>query len=185
MTGGSEFCEVFFTGARTPADLVVGEVDDGWRVAMGALGTERGTTLLAEQLGIAREVDELVELARARGQAGDGVVRRRLAQAWIASRVMRWNGLRLMTTIATDPSAAATQASISKVFASAGHQRIGELAMALRGPGSELLAPDRTLDPQHTFLAARAESIYGGTTQVQLNVLAERALGMPREPRPV
>ena len=185
MTGGAEFCEVFFTGARTPADLVVGEVGDGWRVAMGALGTERGTTLLAEQLRIVAEVDDLVVLARERGLTGDKQVHRRLAEAWSAAQVMRWNGLRLMTTIKTDPAAATTQASVSKVFASGAHQAIGELAMALRGPDSELLAPDGTLDAQQQmFLATRAESIYGGTTQVQLNILAERALGMPREPRP-
>jgi alkylation response protein AidB-like acyl-CoA dehydrogenase len=181
MTGGAEFCEVFFTGARTPADLVVGAVNDGWRVAMGALGTERGTTLLAEQLGVAREVDELIEVARARGLSTDLLTRRNLAQAWLRSRVMTWNGLRLMTSVKGDPDVAAAQASISKVFASAAHQGMGELAMALRGPESELVSDAYTMDAQQQmFLTSRAESIYGGTTQVQLNILAERTLGLPR-----
>lgn len=181
MTGGAEFCEVFFTGARTRVDLVVGEVNDGWRVAMGALGTERGTTLLAEQLSAAREVDELIDTARERGLAGDRLTRRKLAQAWTRSRIMTWNGLRLMTSIKEDPAAAAVQASVSKVFASAAHQSMGELAMVVRGPESELVAGPYTLDDQQQmFLATRAESIYGGTTQVQLNILAERTLGLPR-----
>lgn len=184
MTGGSEFCEVFFTNARTPADLVVGDPNRGWEVAMGALGTERGTTLLAEQLTTVREVSDLIETARGGGQTGDPVLRGRLAQAWLECKVMQWNSLRLMTTIKQDPVAATTQASISKVYASGSHQRLGELAMAVIGAPSELVTDSYELStPQETFLGSRAESIYGGTTQVQLNILAERSLGLPREPR--
>jgi alkylation response protein AidB-like acyl-CoA dehydrogenase len=184
LTGGVEFCEVFFTGARTPADLVVGEVNRGWDVAMGALGTERGTTLLAEQLTAVREVGDLIASARELGLSADPVLRGRLAQAWIECKVMQWNSLRLMTTIKRDPAAAIAQASISKVYASGSHQRMGELSMSVLGAASELVTDSYELSPpQRTFLASRAESIYGGTTQVQLNILAERSLGLPREPR--
>ena len=96
ITGGGEFNEVFFDDARTEADLVVGEVGDGWRVAMGLLGFERGVSTLAQQVGFERELDHVLALARARGRAGDPVVRQRLVDAWIGLRLMRWNAMRSM-----------------------------------------------------------------------------------------
>ena len=184
IVGGAEFCEVFFTGARTSADMVVGAVNDGWRVAMGALGTERGTTLLAEHLRIKREVDEMIEAARAGGRSGPGVLRRDLAQAWSDARIMEWNALRLMAAIKGRGADPAVQASISKVFASGAHIRMGEAAMRAEGPRSEIVGAGYELDRlQQVFLASRAEAIYGGTTEIQLNVLSERTLGLPREPR--
>lgn len=186
IMGTSEFCEVFFSGARTSADMVVGEVDHGWQVAMGALGTERGTTLLAEHLRIQHEIDHIIAAARQSGQHVSAVMRSQLANAWTQSRIIEWNGRRLMQTLKHDDGRSpATQASISKVFASLAHRRIGELAMAAQGTASELVGDDYELDRlQQVMLASRAESIYGGTTQIQLNLLAERTLGLPREPRP-
>ena len=184
ILGGADFCEVFFTGARTSADLVVGAVNDGWRVAMGALGTERGTTLLAEHLRIKWEVDQMIETTRAGGRSGEPVLRRDLAQAWTDSRIMEWNALRLMSAIQGHGLDPTLQASISKVFASGAHIRMGETAMRAEGAASELVTEGYGLDRlQQVFLASRAESIYGGTTQIQLNVLSERYLGLPREPR--
>lgn len=184
ILGGSDFCEVFFNGARTRADMVVGGIDQGWRVAMGALGTERGTTLLAEHLRIQHEVDAMIEAARSTGSRTSAVLRADLATAWTQARIMEWNGRRLMSALkgrGCDPD---VQASVSKVFASTAHQRIGELGMRAKGPSSELVGPGYGLDRlQQVMLASRAESIYGGTTQIQLNLLAERTLGLPREPR--
>ena len=184
IVGGAEFCEVFYSGARTPADMVIGPVNGGWGVAMGTLGTERGTTLLAEHLRIKREVDEMIEAARAGGRSREAVLRRELARAWSDSRIMEWNALRLMAAIKGRGIDPAVQASISKVFASGAHIRMGETAMRAEGARSEIVAEDYGLDRlQQVFLASRAESIYGGTTQIQLNVLSERTLGLPREPR--
>jgi alkylation response protein AidB-like acyl-CoA dehydrogenase len=185
MLGGAEFCEVFFNQARTAKDLVVGPINGGWGVAMGALGTERGTTMLAEHLRIKREVDEMIEAAVGSGAVANPVLRRDLVRAWTDARIMEWNGLRLMTGIkgrGVDPG---VQASISKVFASSAHIRMGEIAMRAMAAANELTGPDYALNRlQQVFLASRAESIYGGTTQIQYNVLAERTLGLPREPRP-
>jgi alkylation response protein AidB-like acyl-CoA dehydrogenase len=184
ILGGSDFCEVFFSGARTPADMVVGGVDQGWRVAMGALGTERGTTLLAEHLRVQHEVDQMINRARARNAHKSAVMRADLAKAWGAARIMEWNGRRLMSAIKGRGIQPDVQASVSKVFASTVHQRMGELGMRAEGPASELVGPDYELDRlQQVMLASRAESIYGGTTQIQLNLLAERTLGLPREPK--
>jgi alkylation response protein AidB-like acyl-CoA dehydrogenase len=184
ILGGNDFCEVYFSGARTPVDLVVGGVDEGWPVAVGALGTERGTTLLAEHLRIQREVDAIIDAARRSGQHARAVMRADLARAWSDARIIEWNGRRLLSALnghGADPGA---QASAAKVFASAAHQRMGELGVRAKGAASEVVGPNYQLDRlQEVMLAARAESIYGGTTQIQLNVLAERTLGLPREPR--
>lgn len=184
ILGGTDFCEVFYNEARTSADMVVGPVNGGWTVAMGALGTERGTTLLAEHLRIRHEVEKMIEIAREHGLGADSALRHDLARAWSEARIMEWNGLRLMSAIkgaGIDPT---LQASISKVFASAAHVRMGELGMRAAGAAAELVADGYGLDRlQQVFLGSRAESIYGGTTQIQYNVLGERTLGLPREAR--
>ena len=184
ILGGAEFCEVFFSGARTASSMVVGDVNNGWAVAMGALGTERGTTMLAENLRVAGEVNQMIAEAQASGGAKRAVMRADLARAWSDAKVMEWNALRLMTAIkgvGGDPTA---QASLGKVFASEAHKRMGEIAMRAEGPRSELVGNGYELDRlQQVFMSSRAESIFGGTTQIQYNVIAERMLGMPREPR--
>ncbi|GAC1395495.1 MAG: acyl-CoA dehydrogenase family protein [Mycobacterium sp.] len=184
ILGTSDFCEVFFTGARTSADLVVGSVNDGWKVAMGALGTERGTTLLADHLRIQREVEQTIRDARSSGERHGAVMRDDLVRSWSQAQIIKWNGLRLMSALKGRGADPTTQSSISKVFASTAHQRMGEVAMRAKGASSEIVGADYELDRlQQVLLSTRAESIYGGTTEIQLNVLAERALGLPREPR--
>jgi alkylation response protein AidB-like acyl-CoA dehydrogenase len=184
ILGGNDFCEVFFNGARTAAHLVVGSVDHGWQVAMGALGTERGTTLLAEHLRIQHEVDAMIGEARHTGSRTSAVMRADLARAWSEARIMEWNGRRLMSALKGRGGDPGVQASANKVFASTAHQRMGELGMRAKGSSSELVGSGYGLDRlQQAMLASRAESIYGGTTQIQLNLLAERTLGLPREHR--
>jgi alkylation response protein AidB-like acyl-CoA dehydrogenase len=184
ILGGADFCEVFLNGARTTTDMVVGEVNGGWGVAMGALGTERGTTLLAEHLRIRHEVEEMIEIARRNGMRPDSVVRDDLARAWTEARIMEWNGLRLMSAIKGHGIDPTLQSSVSKVFASSAHLRMGELGMRVAGGAAELTGPGYELSRlQQVFLGSRAESIYGGTTQIQYNMLGERTLGLPREPR--
>jgi alkylation response protein AidB-like acyl-CoA dehydrogenase len=184
IMGGSDFCEVFFTDARTSADMVVGEVDDGWAVAMGALGTERGTTLLAEHLRFQHDVDAMIADAAQSGTRRSAVTRAGLARAWSEAQIVRWNGLRLMSELKGGGGETAAYASINKVFASAAHRRMGEMAMRAKGARSELVDSGYGLDRlQQILLASRAESIYGGTSEIQLNLLAERTLGLPREPR--
>jgi len=96
LTGTSEFNEVFFDGARTPADHVVGEIDGGWQVAMATLAFERGASTLGQQLGFENELREVVEAARANGASRDPTIRQRLAQAWIELRIMRVHALRTL-----------------------------------------------------------------------------------------
>jgi alkylation response protein AidB-like acyl-CoA dehydrogenase len=172
LTGDSEFSETFFTGARTAADNVVGGVDDGWRVAMGTLALERGVSTLGQNLAFVAELEDVLARAGADRRA-DPVFRQRVVQLWIGLRLMRLNALRVMSASVETPPAA----MITKLFWANLHQRIGELAIDVLGDGD----PDDRL--RRVFFFSRADSIYGGSDQIQRNIIGERALGLPREPR--
>jgi len=180
MVGRSEFCEVFFTGARTTDNLMLGELNGGWRVAMGALSFERGLTLLGHQISYEREIQAAIELARERGKVSDPVVRSRLADAWAAIQVMRFMNLRSLSSLfrSADPGSIT---SVTKVFASRHHQRLTELHAELAGPWLDIVGADYALRPvQSSFLTSRSETIYGGTAEIQHNIIAERVLGLPK-----
>ncbi|MFJ9569166.1 acyl-CoA dehydrogenase family protein [Streptomyces bacillaris] len=183
MTGTSEFNEVFFDGAR--ATEAVGGEGNGWQVAMGLLSRERGVSTLAQQIGFARELEEVVAVARKNGAADDPLVRARLARQWAELITMRRHALR--TLGATDDPGAP---SVAKLLWGGWHQRLGELALEVAGeagatgPHSWTPAdPYRLTDAQHLFLFTRADTIYGGSDEIQRNIIAERVLGLPREPR--
>jgi len=178
LTGTSEFNEVFFDGARTDADLVVGAVGDGWRVAMGTLGFERGVATLGQQVGFRRELDALADLARDNGSVGDPAIRERLARAYVELEVMRAHALRTLES----GSGTGTTASVAKLLWTRWHRALGELAMDVRGAAGLVCGDD--LDAwQRLFLFSRADTIYGGSDEVQRNIIAERTLGLPREAR--
>ena len=88
---------MFFSDARTRADLVVGPVDGAWSVVMGTVGTERGTTVLPYQAAFEQQLHDLVSELRERGRTDDPVVRQRLAQAWIGLQLNRHNNARMLT----------------------------------------------------------------------------------------
>ncbi len=186
ITGTSEFCEVFFDGARTDADLVVGGVNGGWRVAMGTLAFERGASTLGQQTMFEIELDEVIAAARANGAAEDPLIRQRLADAWIGLKIMRCNALRTLTAIEAGASLS-REALVTKLYWATWHRSLGKLAVDVLGAASELTAGGTEeyalADLQRLFLWTRADTIYAGTNQIQRNIIAERALGMPREPR--
>ncbi|MFL6174524.1 MAG: acyl-CoA dehydrogenase family protein [Marmoricola sp.] len=179
LTTGAEFNEVFFTGARTAADLVIGEPGNGWGVAMGLLGFERGVSTLGQQVGFQRELAALITLARKNGSIDDPVIADRLAKADAELEVIRLNALRTLSE-----EQAPQQASIAKLLWATWHRTLGELAMDVLGPGGLTAGPGYDLDEwQRLFLFTRADTIYGGSDEVQRNILAERVLGLPREAR--
>jgi alkylation response protein AidB-like acyl-CoA dehydrogenase len=183
LTTGAEFNEVFFTGARTAADLVVGAPGEGWAVAMGLLGFERGVSTLGQQVGFRRELDAMVTLARTNGALDDPVLADRLARAGAELEVIRLNALR---TLSQDNSTeqAAGSASIAKLLWARWHRTLGELAMDVLGPDALATGPGYDLDEwQRLFLFTRSDTIYGGSDEIQRNILAERVLGLPREAR--
>ncbi|MFM9035699.1 MAG: acyl-CoA dehydrogenase IpdE1 [Mycobacterium sp.] len=177
LTGDSEFNEVFFTDARTDADLVVGEPGDGWRVAMGTLMFERGVSTLGQQIRYARELSALVELARKSGAAEDPLIRQQLTRAWAGLRTMR------SFALATMDDERPGQDSVSKLLWANWHRDLGELAMEIRGKAGLVLDGDEFDEWQRLFLFSRADTIYGGSNEVQRNIIAERVLGLPREAR--
>jgi alkylation response protein AidB-like acyl-CoA dehydrogenase len=183
LTGTSEFNEVFFDRARTDADLVVGDVNDGWRVALATLAFERGVGLLGDIVGFRRELDNLLSLARKNGCTTNKVTRQRLAAIWIRLFILRLNTLRSLTGV--DGPVAPPQASISKLFWATWHRDLGELAMdvlGMQGSVAEAL-PYELGDLQRIFLFSRADTIYGGSNEIQRNIIGERVLGLPPEPK--
>ena len=179
LTGTSEFNEVFFSGARTSADLVVGGAGNGWAVAMATLGFERGVSTLGQQVGFRRELDAILELARSNGAYDDPVIRDRLAGADVELEVIRLNALRTLSA-----EQGPLQASVAKLLWARWHRTLGELAMLVRGADALTTGPDGDLDEwQRLFLFTRADTIYGGSDEIQRNILAERVLGLPREAR--
>ncbi|MDQ2722407.1 MAG: acyl-CoA dehydrogenase family protein [Actinomycetota bacterium] len=180
LTGTSEFNEVFFDGARTSADLVVGEVGKGWSVAMGTLAFERGVATLGQQVGFARELDNVIARAKSNGAAADPVIAEQLTRAWMGLEVMRAHALRTLSTV--DTGASAGEASVAKLTWAHWHRDLGELAMQVAG-ASSLVAPEDLDEYQRLFLFSRADTIYGGSDEIQRNIIAERVLGLPREAR--
>jgi alkylation response protein AidB-like acyl-CoA dehydrogenase len=181
LTGDSEFNEVFFDDARTDADLVVGAPGDGWRVAMGTLTFERGVSTLGQQIRYARELSGIVELARKNGSIDDPAIRERLTRAWVGLRSMRAYALATMDV--EQGGHAAGKDSVSKLLWANWHRGLGELAMDVMGKAGLVLdgdSPDFN-EWQRLFLFSRADTIYGGSNEIQRNVLAERVLGLPRE----
>ncbi|MFF7984263.1 acyl-CoA dehydrogenase family protein [Streptomyces sp. NPDC007901] len=184
LAGQEEFAEVFLSGARTGADLVVGEVGQGWRTAMATLGIERGATLLPQQLTFEREAEALIDLARERGALDDPMLRRRIVDAWISVRIMRTTNLRTVAELVAGRTPGA-QATTAKLYASTRHQELGHLAMELAGPAGQIVGADYGLDArQRSFLLSLAETIYGGSSEIQRNIIGEQVLGLPKEPRP-
>jgi len=182
VTGTSEFNEVFFDGARTDAVNVVGAVNEGWKVAMGTLAFERGALTLGQQLNFENELSTIREFAIKSGRSDDPVVRQRLADATIRLRVMRYNALRSLTPLARGEMTPLT--AVHKLFWATVHRSLGELAMDVLGPDAEIADgfPYDLSPLQRMFLYSRADTIYGGSNEIQHNIIGERALGLPKEP---
>jgi alkylation response protein AidB-like acyl-CoA dehydrogenase len=183
IMGTSEFSEVFFDGARTAADMVVGEVNGGWRVALATLMFERGAGLLGDILQYNKQLEGVIEHTRKNGRSTDDLVRQRLARSWAELYVLRLNVLRSLTGL--EGPVASPQASVTKLFWANWHRRLGELAVDVGGTESTIAlgSPYELTEAQRIFLFTRAETIYGGSNEIQRNIVAERVLGLPPEPR--
>jgi len=197
LTGGSEFNEVFFTGARIPAANVVGPVHGGWAVAMSLLGHERGEEAALNPIMFRHEHDRLVALAREHGRIGEPVIREQLAWCFERVEIMRLLGMRILTQYLRDGDLGPA-ASISKLYWSEYHKVVANLAMQIMGPvglvpeghvpprayrTDDPGAPNSTASWEHIWmLNAASGTVYAGTSQVQRNILGESILGLPKEP---
>ncbi|HVV19658.1 MAG TPA: acyl-CoA dehydrogenase family protein [Pseudonocardiaceae bacterium] len=185
LTGAAEFCEDFIDGARAPLFNVIGGLHNGWRVAMTTLGHERGGRATVQHLRFEREFWALVDTARKYGRQHDPLVRQQLAWAYTQVQLMRFAGLRTLAQVA-EGRQPGPEASVNKLFWSEYHRRLGEIAMTIVGSDG-LVRPEGdgypTTQWQNVFLASRAGTIYSGTSEIQRNIIAERALGLPKEPK--
>jgi alkylation response protein AidB-like acyl-CoA dehydrogenase len=198
INGDSEFNEVFYTDAVAPKENVVGGVNNGWAVAMTLLGFERGEAAATIPIRFQGEIDRLFVLAAERGLTSDPVIRQELALAYSKVKIMRYNGMRVLTQFLKGHHPG-PDAAISKLFWSEYHLTVTELATRILGaeamvpvgrpPSSafqtdDMGAPNSSGSWVGTFLSARAGTIYAGSSQVQRNIIGEMVLGLPKEPRP-
>lgn len=198
VDGSADFNEIFFTGARCPRENVVGGEHNGWRVAMTTLGFERGTSATTGYRRFRRELDQIVAVAKENGRASDPLVRQRLATAWTKVKIMQINGYRTLTDALCGTHRAAAVGACNKMFWSECHRATMELAMDILGMEGQILtgtAGDNehrlrkgrddypVSDLQASFFFSRSETIWGGTAEIQRNIVGERVLGLPKEPR--
>jgi alkylation response protein AidB-like acyl-CoA dehydrogenase len=175
-TGDAEFCEVFLDQVPVPKENVIGRPGQGWHIALTTLAYERGPVDIGFQARYERFMGRLVEEIARRGTDGDPVVRRALASAAVGVEVLRLQCLRSLTTRLESTESPGPEGSIDKLLMSATEQRLVEVALQVLGP--EVLLDDQ--DWYKAYLYARAASVYGGTREIQKNILAGRVLGLPQ-----
>ncbi len=184
ITGSTEFSEVFLDAVPVPRAHVIGEVHQGWEIAMTTLAHERGTGFAFKEQVLARiALDDAMALARRTGGAAEPCVRQALAQGWIDVEVMRLMNCRTLTRLARGEEPG-PESSLVKLFWAGLTQRLHELALGIGGPAAQLLSgAPHALDGgrwPHAFLWSRVGAIAGGTSEVQANIIAQRLLGLPR-----
>ena len=181
IDGAAHFNEVFLDGVRVPDDHVLGEPGAGWRVAATTLSAER----TAIGVGGRTPVDEVLDLARRLSRTDDPLLRQELARLYTRAEIQRWLVARVRTARARG-RAPGPEGSILKLVNSHQVAHVGELVVAVLGAGGTLWHEDAPDDGywQDTFLYQWSSRIGGGTEQVQRNIIAERSLGLPREPDP-
>jgi alkylation response protein AidB-like acyl-CoA dehydrogenase len=188
MTGGAEFNEVFFDNVRVPKTQLVGNLNEGWRIAMTTLTHERGSASFGTQVTIRQRLDTLIALAKKVSRNGkplsaDPVFRQKLADAYIRVDVMRLNNYRTISSHlrGRDPG---PEASLEKLYWSETHQRMQEVGQELLGVHAQLSPASpyypTQVDLQYLFLFSRAETIFSGTSEIQKNIIGERVLGLPK-----
>jgi alkylation response protein AidB-like acyl-CoA dehydrogenase len=181
ITGAAEFAEVFFSDAVVPAENLVGELNNGWRITMGALAHERGGLWVENVAGTQRAFNGLCDLAKRTGLADDANVRRRLASMYERVASLRALGYKGFASFAQGSSA--PEHSYMKVATSELRKELFELGMDMRGPFGSVAGTDVTTDEGRWwrgFFVTMAGTIGGGTSEIQRNVVANRVLGLPR-----
>jgi alkylation response protein AidB-like acyl-CoA dehydrogenase len=206
IDGSAEFNEVFFEGARCPKENVVGGVNNGWKVAMTTLGFERGASATTGHRRFQKELEAIIRAAQTNGKASDAGVRQELARAWSKVKIMQINGYRSLTDALNGTNHMAALGACNKMFWSEYHRRTMNLYIDIMGMEGQLLTGRRAeggdgaeidgplarrgstsypvTDMQASFFFSRSETIWGGTAEIQRNIVGERVLGLPKEPKP-
>jgi alkylation response protein AidB-like acyl-CoA dehydrogenase len=201
VDGSAEFNEVFFTNARCPKDNIVGGLNNGWKVAMTTLGFERGSSATTGYRRFLKEWEFIVKEAQRVNKSQDELVRDALVKAWSKVKIMEINGYRTLTDALNNTHNAALLGACNKMFWSEAHRASTDLAVDIVGMEAQILtgkgpimgpsgAPRRgradypVSELQAAFFFSRSETIWGGTAEIQRNIIGERALGLPKEPKP-
>lgn len=204
--GSAEFNEVFFTNVRAPKENVVGGLNNGWKVAMTTLGFERGSSATTSHRRFEKELEVILDKARENGKIEDPTVRQGLVKAWSKIQIMRINGYRTLTATVQNKKdlGVAALGATNKMFWSETHRDTLDLAMDILGPYAQILtgsvSEEEEFVPgygrrhgradypvsilQASFFFSRSETIWGGTAEIQRNIVGERVLGLPKEPKP-
>jgi len=187
LTGESEFNEVFLDGVEVPVEHLIGPEHEGWQVANTTLANERGASFIwKEQVLHEVALDQLFAACARAGRRDDPLVRQRLAQASIEVELFRLHNRRTLSRLARGEEIGA-ESSLVKLFWAGMSQRIADTAVAVLGPDALLMPDDaHAIDRGQwalALLATRANSIMGGTSEIQRNIIGERLLALPREPK--
>ncbi len=200
VDGSAEFNEVFFENVRCPVDNVVGGLNNGWKVAMTTLGFERGSSATTGFRRFLREWEKIVEAAQDNGKNKDALVRQDLIKSWADIKIMQINGYRSLTDALNGTHETAKLGACNKMFWSETHKRTMNLAIDILGMEGQVLTGDGDAesvlpgnrrgrddypvsDLQASFFFSRSETIWGGTAEIQRNIIGERVLGLPKEPK--
>jgi alkylation response protein AidB-like acyl-CoA dehydrogenase len=202
ITGHAEFAEVFFTNVKVPAENLIGQEGQGWELAQTTLGYERGGNILARVTRHRANFDRLVEVCSRVRRNGtsvldDPLVRQKLGRMAVEIEVLRYAGLRILSKL-EQGQRPGPESSVDKLYYSELDKRHQELVQEILGPYGQLeqgLAEELALNPDGTavrgqdsswaynFLWSRAGTIYAGSSEIQKNIIGERVLRLPREPR--
>jgi alkylation response protein AidB-like acyl-CoA dehydrogenase len=172
ITGHAEFCELFLDNVVVPKENLLSARGDGWKIAMHTLGHERGTAALPRQVKLRTWLDRAVRDAGERELLGDPLVQVQLAQALIGIEVLRHHAYRTVGEFLSGGAVGPDSSSVKLLMAEA-EQRLAASAFELFGPEDEFWT--------ETYLYSRAASVYGGTAQIQRNIIADRILALPQE----
>lgn len=186
INGNRDFNEVFFDNVSIPKDYVVGGVNNGWNVAMGTLGFERGTLALGRQVRFQNEFNALVRISESMTKDGESVsqnsfYRQKMAEIFAEIRILRYHGLKTISQLLNEGKLG-PEASLQKIFWSTMHVNMGKLGLDILGEEGPYIGKESVGRGvlQEIDFGSRGETIYAGTSQIQKNIIAERILGMPR-----